>query len=104
MSFLLKRLRCESGLFFMATLHWQDKRQRRVTLGCIHLQGKCLDVADVAMGTGTLWADTLKASARVDTSCPAAAVVLLAQTLVHIWKTKQRRYVRMRRGKRDVPD
>lgn len=55
----------------------------------VHLQRRCFDVADVAMRTGTLRADTLKASARVDASCPAATVVLLAQTLVHIWKTKQ---------------
>lgn len=73
-------------------------------MGCIHLQGRCPDVADVAMRTGTLWADTLKASPCVDTSCPAATVVPLAQTLVHIWKTKQRRYVRIRSGKRGLPD
>lgn len=49
-----------------------------VTLGSIHLQGRCLHVADVAMRTGTLWVDALKASPRVDTSCPSATVVLLA--------------------------
>lgn len=41
------------------------------------------------MRTGTLRTDTLKASAHVDATCPVATVVLLAQTLVHIWKTKQ---------------
>lgn len=55
----------------------------------VHLQRRCFDVAGVAMRTGTLRSDTLKASARVDASCPAATVVLLAQTFVHIWKNKQ---------------
>lgn len=55
-----------------------DKENKLVTLGCVHLQGRCLDVADVAMRTGTLWVDTLKASPCVDTSCPSATVVLLA--------------------------
>lgn len=72
--------------------------------GCIHLQGRCLDVADVAMRTGTLWVDTLKASPHVDTSCPSATVVLLAQTLVHIWKKKQQSRVRRRSGERGLPD
>lgn len=55
-----------------------DKENKQVTLSCIHLQGRCLDIADVAMRTGTLWVDALKASSRVDTSCPSATVVLLA--------------------------
>lgn len=42
------------------------------------LKGRCLDIADVAMRTWTLWVDTLKASPCVDTSCPSATVVLLA--------------------------
>lgn len=41
------------------------------------------------MRAGTLRTDTLKASARVDASGAAATIVLLAQALVHIWKTKQ---------------
>lgn len=48
------------------------------------LEGGRLDVADVAMRAGTLRVDTLESSPRVDTSRPSAAVVLLAQTLVHI--------------------
>lgn len=44
----------------------------------VHLQGRRFYVADVAMRKRTLWADTLKASARVDTSCSTATVVLLA--------------------------
>lgn len=56
---LLKDGRCDSGF-------------------CIYLQGRRLDIADVAMRTGTLWVDALKASPRVDTSCPSATVVLLA--------------------------
>lgn len=47
-------------------------------------QGRRLDVADVAVGARALRAHTLEASSCVDAGCPAATVVLLAQTLVHI--------------------
>lgn len=65
-------------LYFFLQLFTDKTNDNENKLGCIHLQGGCLDVADVAMRTGTLWADTLKASPRVDTSCPSATVVLLA--------------------------
>lgn len=68
---------------------WPQAWGGRVSLPRAHLQRRCFDVADVAMGTGTLRTDALEASPHVDASCPTATVVLLAQTLVHIWKTKQ---------------
>lgn len=46
--------------------------------GSVYLQGRCLDVADVAVRAGTIRADALKASTRVDAGRPAATVVLLA--------------------------
>lgn len=46
--------------------------------GSVYLQGRCLDVADVAVRAGTLRTDALKASARVDAGRPVATVVLLA--------------------------
>lgn len=79
----------QSVLFLLMVSHWPKTWEGRVSLLCAHLQRRCFDVAGVAMRTGTLRTDTLKASARVDASCPAATVVLLAQTLVHIWKIKQ---------------
>lgn len=84
--FLWGRDKRESGLCLPAVSHWPKAGEGRVSLPCAHLQRRCFDVAGVAVGTGTLRTDTLKASARVDARCPAATVVLLAQTLVHIWK------------------
>lgn len=62
---------CDRCVFVFCLVLW-------FPLGCVHLQGRCLDVADVAIRVGTLWVDALKASPRVDTSCPLATVLLLA--------------------------
>lgn len=83
---------CQKWTWFIsspAVLRWPQAGEGRVSLPRAHLQRRCFDVADVAMRTGTLRTDTLKASARVDASAAATTVVLLAQALVHIWKTKQ---------------
>lgn len=56
----------------------QKLLNKQVKLCCIHLQGRCLDIADVSMRTGTHWVDALKASPHVDTSCALTTVVLLA--------------------------
>lgn len=77
-----------------------DEENKQLKPSCNHLQRWRLDIADVAMWTGTLWTDTVKASPRVDTSCPSATVVLLAQTFVHIWRTKQHRHENEKQGER----
>lgn len=74
--------------------------QVTVTPRGFSLQGRCLDIGDVAVQPGTLWVHALKAASYVDTSCPSATVVLLAQTLIHIWKTKQQKPLGMRSEKK----
>lgn len=64
--------RCSSSHFYYTQIN------DTTTLWRVHLQRRCLDVADVAMWSGALWVDASKASPRVDTRRPLATVVILA--------------------------
>lgn len=54
---------------------------------CWHSQRRRPNVADISVQVWALWIYTPETSSGVDTGGATAAVVLLCETLVHIWSS-----------------